>query len=136
MTDTEVETRSVTVERDIAYPPEKVWRALTQPHLIAEWLMKNDFMPVIGHRFDFRADWGEVHCEVLEVEPQKTLSYTWGGMGLESVVLWTLTPSPRGTNLRMQQTGFKPDQKLAFHGARAGWPRFLANLEQILAGID
>ena len=72
------ETRSVVVEREIPYPPEKIWRALTQPHLIEEWLMKNDFAPVVGQRFNLRADWGAVDCQVLEVEPNKALSYTWG----------------------------------------------------------
>ena len=57
MNDAPIQTRSVIVERDITHPPEKVWRALTQPHLIAEWLMKNDFIPVVGHRFTFPADW-------------------------------------------------------------------------------
>jgi uncharacterized protein YndB with AHSA1/START domain len=135
MNDT-VETRTVAVEREIGYPPEKIWRALTQPHLIAEWLMHNDFAPVLGHRFDFSADWGSVTCEVLEIEPHRTLSYSWGGMGLESVVTWTLTPAGAGTRLRMEQVGFRPDQVQAYHGARVGWPRFFAKLEQVLAGLD
>ena len=64
------EIRSVVVERDIPHPPEKVWRALTQPHLIAEWLMRNDFVPAIGHRFNLQGDWGGVlDCEVLSIEP-------------------------------------------------------------------
>jgi uncharacterized protein YndB with AHSA1/START domain len=72
------ETRAVVVEREIPHPPEKIWRALTQPHLIAEWLMKNDFKPAVGHRFNLRGDWGGVlDCEVLAVEPNRTLSYTW-----------------------------------------------------------
>ena len=72
------ETRSVVVEREIPYPPEKLWRALTQPHLIEEWLMKNDFSPAVGHRFNLRGEWGGVlDCEVLTVEPNRTLSYTW-----------------------------------------------------------
>jgi uncharacterized protein YndB with AHSA1/START domain len=69
--------RSVVVERDMPHSPEKIWRALTQNSLIAEWLMKNDFQPVVGHRFNLRADWGAVDCQVLAVEPNKTLSYTW-----------------------------------------------------------
>ncbi|MDH6234232.1 uncharacterized protein YndB with AHSA1/START domain [Mesorhizobium soli] len=136
MNEAVTETLSVVVEREIAYPPEKIWRALTQPHLIEEWLMKNDFAPVVGHRFDLRADWGSVSCEVLQVEPGKTLSYTWRAAGLDSIVTWTLTPSDTGTQLRMEQTGFRPDQQQAYHGAKAGWPRFLENLEQILARID
>ena len=136
MNDTSTETRSVVVEREIAYPPEKIWRALTQPHLIEEWLMKNDFAPVVGHHFDLSADWGSVGCEVLVVEPHKTLSYSWGGMGLESIVTWTLTPAGAGTRLRMEQVGFQPDQKLAYHGARAGWPRFFEKLQQVVSQLD
>ena len=64
--------RSVVIERDMPHPPEKVWRALTQPKLIEEWLMKNDFKPAVGHRFNLRGDWGGVlDCKVLAVEPNK-----------------------------------------------------------------
>ena len=132
-TNTVTEARSVVVERELPFPPEKIWRALTQPHLIEEWLMQNDFKPVVDHRFKLRADWGAVDCQVLAVEPNKTLSYTWGAYGLESVVTWTLTPTSTGTHLRMEQSGFGPDQKQAFGGARAGWSQFFANLEQLLA---
>jgi uncharacterized protein YndB with AHSA1/START domain len=120
----------------MAFPPEKIWRALTQPHLIEEWLMKSDFKPDLNHRFNFRADWGSVDCQVLQVEPHKTLSYTWAAMGLDSVVTWTLTPTPTGTHLRMEQSGFRPDQKQAFGGAKFGWQKFFANLEQTLAKAD
>jgi len=136
MTNQTPEIRSVTIERDIPHPPEKIWRALTQPHLIEEWLMKNDFKPAGGHRFDLTADWGFVSCRVLELEPNKTLSYTWDAMGLESVVTWTLTPSAAGTHLRMEQSGFRPDQQQAYQGAQYGWQRFLGTLEQLLARAD
>jgi uncharacterized protein YndB with AHSA1/START domain len=136
MTDTATETRSVVVEREMPFPPDKIWRALTQPHLIEEWLVKNDFNPVVGERFNLRADWGAVDCQVLVVEPNKTLSYTWAAHGLESVVTWTLTPPKTGTHLRMEQSGFRPDQQQAYQGAKYGWPRFFANLEQVLARID
>jgi uncharacterized protein YndB with AHSA1/START domain len=136
MTDTATETRSVVIKREMPFPPEKIWRALTQPHLIEEWLMKNDFNPVVGERFNLRADWGAVDCQVLVVEPNKTLSYTWAAHGLESVVTWTLTPTKTGTHLRMEQSGFRPDQRQAYQGAKYGWPRFFANLEQVLARID
>lgn len=136
MNDVSADTRSVVIERLLAHPPEKVWRALTQPHLIAEWLMKSDFAPVVGHRFDFRTDWGGIDCRVLEVEPNRTLSYSWTALGLASVVTWTLSPSSGGTWLRMEQSGFRADQKQAFYGARQGWQRFLGNLEQILARAD
>jgi uncharacterized protein YndB with AHSA1/START domain len=136
MNDVATETLSVVVEREIPHPPEKIWRALTQPHLIEEWLMKSDFKPVVGHRFDFRADWGSVDCQVRIVEPNRTLAYTWAARGLESVVTWTLTPKGTGTNLRMEQVGFRPDQKQAYQGAQYGWPRFFAALEQVVARID
>ena len=78
MNETSTETRAVIVEREIPYPPEKIWRALTQPHLIEEWLMKNDFKPVVGHRFSLRGGLGRCSTvEVLAIEPNKTLSYTW-----------------------------------------------------------
>jgi uncharacterized protein YndB with AHSA1/START domain len=136
MNETSTEARSVVVEREIPYPPEKIWRALTQPHLIEDWLMKNDFKPVLDHRFNLTADWGAVDCRVLEVEPNKTLSYTWAAYGLESVVTWTLTPASTGTHLRMEQQGFRPDQQQAYQGAQYGWQQFLAKLEQVLARID
>jgi uncharacterized protein YndB with AHSA1/START domain len=133
MSKTATETRSVIIEREIAFAPEKIWRALTQPHLIEEWLMKNDFKPVVDHRFNLSADWGAVDCQVLAVEPNRTLSYTWAAMGLESVVTWTLTPTSTGTLLRMEQSGFRPDQQQAYQGAKYGWQQFLAKLEQLLA---
>jgi uncharacterized protein YndB with AHSA1/START domain len=136
MTEAPTETLSVVVEREIAYPPDKIWRALTQPHLIEEWLMKNDFKPVVGHRFNLRAEWGAVDCEVQTVEPNKTLTYTWDTKDLMSVVTWTLTPTGTGTRLRMEQTGFKPDQRQYYQGAKGGWPRFFAALEQVVARLD
>ena len=133
MSTTMTETRSVVVERDFSFPPEKLWRALTQPHLIEEWLMKNDFKPVVGHSFNLKGEWGGVlDCEVLAVEPNRTLSYTWNfahddaAFNLTSVV----------THLRMEQAGFRPDQKQAFGGARHGWEQFFGNLEQVLARAD
>lgn len=143
MTDTATETRSVVVEREIPFSPEKLWRALTQPHLMEEWLMKNDFKPVVGHGFKLKGEWGGVlDCEVLAVEPNRTLSYTWDfahddpAYGLKSVVTFTLTPTDAGTHLRVEQAGFRPDQKQAFGGAHAGWRQFLENLEQLLTRED
>ncbi len=134
------ETRSVVVEREMPHPPEKLWRALTQPHLIAEWLMKNDFAPVVGHRFNLRGEWGGVlDCVVLVVEPNKELAYTWNhahddpAFSLQSVVTFTLTPTAAGTRLRMEQAGFRPDQRQAFGGANAGWQQMFVKLEQVVA---
>lgn len=139
---TSAQTLCVTVEREFTHPPEKLWRALTQPHLIREWLMNNDFAPNVGHRFNLRGDWGGVlDCEVLEVEPHHTLSYTWDfthedeAYNLRSIVTFTLMPTHKGTLLRMEQSGFRPNQKQAFQGARHGWQGFLGKLEQVLEGL-
>ena len=140
-------TRSFVVERDIPHPPEKIWRALTQPHLIEEWLAKTDFKPVAGHRFSLRLDpeperTFAFDCEVMEVEPHRLLSYTWNSAddgssdGLRSSVTWTLTPTDTGTRLRMEQTGFRPDQRPYYQGAQVGWRRFFEALEQVLARVE
>lgn len=136
MHDLATDTRSVVVEREFPYPPEKLWRALTQPHLIEDWLMKCDFKPVVGHAFDLRFEWSVVDCQVLEVEQDKRLSYTWGDDDLKTVVTWTLTPTNVGTHLRMEQSGFQKGQPRYYGGAKAGWPRFFDNIEQVLAGME
>ena len=143
MNETSNETRTVTIEREFPHPPEKLWRALTQPHLIEEWLMKNDFKPVVGHSFNLRGEWGGVlDCKVLAIEPHRMLSYSWdfahhdAAFDLRSVVTFTLTQTGSGTHLRVEQSGFRPDQKQAYGGAKAGWQTFLANLEQVLARKD
>lgn len=132
--------RTAVVEREFPHPPEKLWRALTQPHLIEEWLMKNDFAPKVGHRFQLKGEWGgTLDCEVLTVEPGRTLAYRWDfdhedpAYGLKSVVTLTLTPTESGTHLRMEQSGFRPDQKQAYGGAHAGWKTFFDKLDGLLA---
>ena len=129
-------TRSVVVEREMPHPPEKVWRTLTQPLLIEEWLMKNDFEPVEDHRFKLTASWGAVDCQVLAVEPKKRLSYTWAAYGLESVVTWTLTPTSTGTHLRMEHSGFRSDHEQAYQGAKGGWQQFFGALERVVAKLE
>ncbi|KQZ14077.1 polyketide cyclase [Mesorhizobium sp. Root554] len=134
------ETRTVIVERDFPHPPEKLWRALTQPHLMEEWLMKNDFKPAVGHRFNLRGEWGGVlDCEVLALEPHRRLSYSWdfahedAAYNLKSVVTFTLAPTATGTRLRVEQAGFRPEQKQAYGGAKAGWQQMLEKLELVIA---
>ncbi|NMA97332.1 MAG: SRPBCC domain-containing protein [Phyllobacteriaceae bacterium] len=133
------ELRTVTIERKLAHAPEKVWQALTQPHLISEWLMNNDFAPKVGHEFKLRGEWGGVlDCKVLALEPPARLSYTWNcanddpAYALESVVTFTLTPDGAGTHLLVEQSGFRPEQKQAYGGAHAGWKEFLAKLDAVL----
>ena len=133
--------RIAIVERELAAPPEKLWRALTQPHLIEEWLMKNDFKPVPGHKFNLSRQPSPdvnvvIDCEVLRVEPNKTLSYRWSAYGTDTIVTFTLTPTGSGTMLRVEQDGFGADQKAAYKGAMASWPHFLAALDDLLKRTD
>ncbi len=134
-------TRTLVIERTFQHSPEKIWRALTEGPLMEEWLMKNDFKPVVGHRFQFRAmpvgNWsGIIDCEVLVVEPRTRLSYTWGTLGVGSAVQWTLTAEDDGTHLRMEQSGFGPDQNANYNGAKYGWQRFIGNLERVVGGME
>jgi uncharacterized protein YndB with AHSA1/START domain len=140
MTDTAT-TRTLVIEREMPHPPEKVWRALTQSSLMAEWLMTNDFQPVVGHRFTFRATpvakWnGVIDCEVKAVEPHSRLSYSWGTLGMESLVTFTLTPTGNGTHLRMEHSGFRPDQEANYKGANYGWQKFIGNLQRVVERMD
>lgn len=134
-------TRTVVIERVFPHAPEKVWRALTEGPLVAQWLVKNDFEPVVGRKFQFRFEpmpqWdGVIDCQVLVFEPLKRLSYSWGSLGLESVVLFTLTPAEGGTHVRMEQSGFRPDQQQAYGGAKYGWQRFFDGLERVVGELE
>ena len=134
-------TRSLVIEREMPHPPEKIWRALTQGALIKEWLMDKDFQPVVGHKFNFRAPpmpkWnGIIDSEVLVIEPNKKLSYSWGSLGLESVVVWTLVPTKSGTLVRMEQSGFRPDQEANYQGANYGWQKFIGGLERVVGELQ
>jgi uncharacterized protein YndB with AHSA1/START domain len=140
MTDTAT-TCSLVIEREMPHPLEKIWRALTQGPLIAEWLMTNDFQPIVGHRFQFRntpvQNWnGIIDSEVLLVEPHTRLAYGWTSMGLETVVTWTLTPTANGTLLRMEQSGFPSEEGKNYKGAKYGWTNFIGKLEHVVGGLQ
>ena len=133
-------TRTLVIEKELAHPPQKIWRALTQGALIKEWLMDNDFQPVVGHKFNFRSTpnphWdGIIQCEVLVVEPNSKLSYTWSSLGLVTVVVWTLTAADGATLVRMEQSGFRADQDQAYQGANYGWRKFVSLLERVLGKL-
>jgi uncharacterized protein YndB with AHSA1/START domain len=136
------QSESISFEFDLQHSPEKVWRALTDPVLLAEWLL-----PVVdlelepGAAFAFRTQpypgWdGTVSCRFLEIEAQRKLSYTWvvgDNMELDTVVTFTLTPTGSGTRLSLVQSGFRPDQKQNFGGARYGWKMMGGKLVDLLA---
>ena len=145
VTDTTARSQSeaLSFEYELPHSPEKVWRALTDPALLAEWLL-----PVVGFRiepgteFRFKTDphpgWdGTVNCRVLEIDAPRKLSYTWvvGENWLDTVVTFTLTPTASGTRLSLIQSGFKPDQKQNFGGARYGWKMMGGKLVDLLARI-
>ena len=137
---TETQTKSITVERTMPHSPAKIWRALTQAPMIAEWLMKNDFKAEPGHKFQFRATpmpgWsGITNCEVKEVIENQRLVYTWGDgsesdSGLKTVVTWTLTPTANGTIVRMEHSGFRPEDENGRKAMSGGWPGILERLEK------
>lgn len=135
------QTDSISFEFDLQHSPQKVWRALTDPVLLTEWLL-----PVVGFElesgaaFTFKTQpypgWdGTVNCRMLEIEAQKKLSYTWvvGDMELDTVVTFTLTPTESGTRLNLVQSGFKPSQKQNWGGARYGWKMMGGKLVDVLA---
>jgi uncharacterized protein YndB with AHSA1/START domain len=137
------ETKSIVVERLMPHPAEKIWRALTLSDLIVEWLMRNDFQPILGHRFQFHATplpgWsGVTNCQVVEIDPPRRLAYTWGDgtesdSGLKTLVTWTLTPTEGGVLVRMEQSGFRRQDEAGYQGMGGGWPRILRKLEEIAA---
>jgi uncharacterized protein YndB with AHSA1/START domain len=136
--------RAIRVDEFLAHPPARVWRALTDPDLLARWLMPNDFSPAVGHAFTFRTDPqpgfdGIVHCEVLALEPERRLSISWRGGPLDTTVTWTLVPEGRGTRLFLVHDGFDPDdpaQQLTAKILGQGWrSNVMAALQAALAAL-
>ena len=133
------QTESISFEFDLHHSPEKVWRALTDPVLLAEWLLPVvDLELETGAAFTFRTHpmpgWdGIVNCRMLEIEAQRKLSYAWVVGDMDTVVTFTLTPTASGTLLSLVQSGFKPDQKKNAGGARYGWKMMGGKLVELLA---
>ena len=134
--------RTLELSFELSHPPQKVWRALTEPELLERWLTKTDLSPEIGRAFRFQMDpseyWdGIVSCEILESDAPHVLSYTWRALGVDTVVTWTLEATPAGTLLKLEQRGFKPEQTQAFGGARGGWRQMAGEaLPALLADIS
>ncbi|WP_210467874.1 SRPBCC domain-containing protein [Sporosarcina sp. 6E9] len=121
---------------------EQVWKALTESDMLAEWIWDNDFKPVVGHKFQFRAEpsewWdGIVDGEVLVVDEPHRLSYTWASAGETTTVTWTLKEDSDGTvHLHLDQSGFSDATKAtegAIEGAKYGWTSMANKLEKVLA---
>jgi uncharacterized protein YndB with AHSA1/START domain len=138
------QSETLSFEIELQHSPQKVWRALTEPELLTQWLL-----PVTGLKLDLGASFtfntqpvggwdGTVKCRVLEIEAQKRLKYAWvvGDMELDTVVTFTLSPTSSGTRLSIVQSGFKPHQKQAFGGARYGWNLMGKKLIDLLAKGD
>ncbi len=136
-----LQTESLAFELELNHAPEKVWRALTDPSLLAQWLL-----PAIGFQLDpgatftFQAPplpgWdGVVNCRVVEIEPERKLTYAWVVGDIDTIVTFTLTPTTSGTRLLLVQSGFKADQRHNFGGARYGWKMMGGKLVELLNNI-
>ena len=144
------QNESLSLEFDLPHATEKVWRALTDPALLAVWLL-----PVFDHRlepgaaFTFKTQpqpgWdGIVNCRMLEIDAHRKIAWRWVVGDIDTVVTFTITPlsgevaavaGTAGTRLSIVQSGFKPDQKQAFGGARYGWKMMGGQLVDLLARI-
>lgn len=132
-------TDAVALDFDLPHAPQKVWRALTDPALLAEWLL-----PVVGPALEPGAaftltappqpGWdGVVHGRVLASDPHRMLRWAWVVGDLDTVVTFTLTPTASGTRLSVVQSGFTPEQARNRNGARYGWTTMGAKLTDLLA---
>jgi len=135
------QSEALSFEFDLNHPPEKVWRALTDPALLSQWLL-----PVFGFELEPGAEFtlktepqpgwdGVVSCRMLEVEARRTLSWRWVVGDIDTVVRFTLMPTEAGTRLSLVQSGFRPDQKANFGGARYGWKMMGGRLLELLDGL-
>ncbi|MGK5554724.1 SRPBCC family protein [Actinomadura kijaniata] len=141
--------RTIRVDTFLPYPPARVWRALTDPELLARWFLPCDFRLEVGHRFTLATEprpnvrfAGVSHCEVLEFEVERMLRFSWHDPGedngLDSTVTWRLEPEGTGTRLFLEHDGFDPDNPYQamsrrIMGGPNGWNGVLARLAGALA---
>jgi uncharacterized protein YndB with AHSA1/START domain len=138
--------RSIQHQFFFSHPPETVWDYLTKPELMALWLMKNNFQPVVGQEFQFKTDPkptinfdGIFYCKVLEIIPFKKLSYSWnsgpgdGKISLESVVTWKLEVRDNGTEVYLDHSGFDKEENLSlYNGLNHGWTVKFQEINKLL----
>jgi uncharacterized protein YndB with AHSA1/START domain len=129
----------IRLEKRLSHAPAKVWAFLTDPALLSKWWAPNDIQTVVGHRFHFdMGQWGKQPCEILAVEPERFLSYTFAPGTLDTTITWTLAPDGEGTLLEMVHEGFdldSPMAKAAFEGMSQGWPAVLDKLAAKMADL-
>ncbi len=128
---------SIEIEQFIAKPPAAVWRALTEPDLLARWWVAGDIRPVVGHRFTMdMGSWGPQPCEVLEVEPEKLLRYTFAEGSLDTTITWRLEVEGAGTRLFLVHAGFDVDTPAGQNALKfmtGGWPAVVRRIEPALS---
>jgi uncharacterized protein YndB with AHSA1/START domain len=126
----------IQIDHIYAHAPSKVWQALTDPVLLARWWASGDIQPVVGHRFELdMGKWGKQPCEVLEVEHERLLKYSFAAGVLDTTITWELIPEGDGTRLRLTHEGFDLDSPIgrsALEGMKPGWPKILAGLEKVI----
>jgi uncharacterized protein YndB with AHSA1/START domain len=140
-------SRTIAIDQFLPYPPAHVWKALTDPALLARWLMPNDFQLKVGHRFIFKGTpvpkvnfSGLIQCEVLSFETERSLCYSWvdfsGENDLHSTVTWRLEAEGQGTHLFLEHDGFDPAHpllQLSYQIMSGGWLRLMRQLGETLA---
>lgn len=131
---------TIEVDQFLPHPPARVWRALTDPELLARWLMPNTFQPRVGHQFILDAgEHGRTHCEVLALEHERLLRISWRNDPLDTIVTWRLAPEGTGTRLLLEHTGFDTadaTQRAALDAMDRGWNgSIIRALEQTLQAI-
>lgn len=136
--------RTIEMQRILKHPPERVWKALTDARYLKIWYMENDFLPIVGHRFEFRTDPGPgfdgvIQCEVIEVDEPRHLAYRFraGDNMVDTVVRWSLEPHEVGTLLKLKHSGFRGLQHIFTSIIlQYGWWRFLRGLPHVISNIE
>ncbi|WFR84186.1 SRPBCC domain-containing protein [Arthrobacter sp. Y-9] len=133
----ETAENAIRLERHFPHPIERVWEAITTPELLARWWAAGDIAPVVGHRFTLdMAHWGEQRCEVLAVEPGRSLTILFAEGVLDTTITWRLESVADGTVLHFEHAGFRldtPAGRQALDGMGHGWPGVLGRIETVLA---